>query len=97
MAASPAVDLEVVTTPGHTAGSICVLDPVGGFIVAGDALRTDGGRPTLPGEQFTVDMDEAKRSIAKLGRLTFETLLVGHGEPFGGGASRAVAELAAGG
>lgn len=90
-------DLEVVTTPGHTAGSICVLDAVGGILVAGDALRTDGGRPTLPGEQFTVDMDEAKRSIAKLGGLTFETLLVGHGEPIEDGGSRAVAELAASG
>jgi glyoxylase-like metal-dependent hydrolase (beta-lactamase superfamily II) len=88
-------DLQIVTTPGHTAGSISVFDPVGGILVAGDALRTDGGRPSLPGAQFTVDMDEAVRSIAKLGALTFETLLVGHGDPVEGGASAAVAELAA--
>ena len=41
-------------------------------------------------------MDEAKRSIAKLGGLPFDTLLVGHGEPLVGGASAAVAALGAG-
>ena len=40
-------------------------------------------------------MDEAKRSIAKLAELGFETLLVGHGDPIENGASAAVAELAA--
>lgn len=87
--------LRIVATPGHTAGSISVLDPVGGILVAGDALRTEGGAPALPGAQFTVDMDLAKQSIVKLGGLTFETLLVGHGEPIDGGASQAVAQLAA--
>jgi glyoxylase-like metal-dependent hydrolase (beta-lactamase superfamily II) len=89
--------LRIVTTPGHTAGSISVLDPVGGILVAGDALRTDGGKPTLPGAQFTVDMNQAKQSIVKLGGLSFDTLLPGHGEPLVGGASAAVAELGAAG
>jgi glyoxylase-like metal-dependent hydrolase (beta-lactamase superfamily II) len=88
-------DLQVITAPGHTAGSICLLDPTGSVLVAGDALRTEGGRPTFPGEQFTDDMDEAIGSVAKLGALTFDTLLVGHGEPIEGNASRLVAELAA--
>ena len=89
--------LRIVTTPGHTPGSISVLDPAGSFLVAGDALRTDGGRPTLPGAEFTEDMALAKQSIVKLGDLTFETLLVGHGDPIEGGASAAVAELGAAG
>jgi glyoxylase-like metal-dependent hydrolase (beta-lactamase superfamily II) len=88
-------DLAIVTTPGHTAGSICVHDPVAGILVAGDALRIEGGKPTLPGAQFTEDMDTAKASVAKLGALAFETLLVGHGEPIEAGASAAVAALAA--
>jgi glyoxylase-like metal-dependent hydrolase (beta-lactamase superfamily II) len=90
-------DLQIVTTPGHTAGSVSVLDPVGGILLAGDALRTDGGKPSLPGAQFTVDMDQAKQSIVKLGALSFETLLVGHGDPVERGASAAVAELGAAG
>ncbi len=87
--------LRIVTTPGHTAGSISVLDPVAGVLVAGDALRADGGRPSLPGAQFTADMDEARRSIVKLGALTFETLLPGHGDPIETGAAALVAELGA--
>ena len=89
--------LQVVASPGHTAGSISVLDPVAGVLVAGDALRTDANRPALPSPQFTVDMDLARQSIVKLGALSFETLLVGHGEPLVGGASALVAELGASG
>ena len=88
-------DLQVVATPGHTAGSISVLDPAGSVLVAGDALRTADGRPAIPDGQFTEDLEQAKASIAKLGGLVFETLLVGHGEPIEGGAAAAVAELAA--
>jgi glyoxylase-like metal-dependent hydrolase (beta-lactamase superfamily II) len=91
-------DLQVVTAPGHTAGSIAVLDPAaGGILVAGDALGTSGGAPSLPGSQFTADMEQAKASIVKLGTLSFETLLVGHGEPIESGAAALVAELGAGG
>ena len=90
-------DLDIVTTPGHTAGSVSVLDSASGVLVAGDALRTAEGRPTPPGAQFTADMAEALRSIVKLGGLTFETLLVGHGEPIESGAAALVAELAAAG
>lgn len=89
--------LQVITAPGHTPGSICVLDEGAGILVAGDAMRTSGGQPALPGAQFTADMTQAKQSIVKLGKLTFETLLVGHGDPIETGASKAVAELAAAG
>ncbi|HEX5828947.1 MAG TPA: MBL fold metallo-hydrolase [Candidatus Limnocylindrales bacterium] len=87
-------DLRVVTAPGHTAGSICVLDETASVLVAGDALRTADGRPTLPGAEFTADLDQAVDSVAKLATLTFETLLVGHGEPIDAGAAAMVAVLA---
>ena len=87
--------LQVIHTPGHTAGSISVLDPAAGVLFAGDALRVDGGKPSLPGAQFTIDMDEARRSIVKLGALTFETLLPGHGDPIESGAAALVAQLGA--
>ncbi len=91
-------DLQVITAPGHTAGSIAVLDPAaGGILVVGDAMGTSGGTPSFPGAQFTADMDEAKASVVKLGNLAFETLLVGHGEPIESGAAALVAALGAGG
>ena len=70
-------------------------DAASGLLVAGDALRTEGGRPGLPGSQFTEDMDEAIRLWRNLVSWSFETLLVGHGDPLEGGASALVAELAA--
>jgi glyoxylase-like metal-dependent hydrolase (beta-lactamase superfamily II) len=88
-------DLRILATPGHTDGSISVLDEVGGVLVAGDALRTDGGRPALPDAVYSDDMDEALASVAKLGELAYETLLVGHGDPIETGAAALVAELAA--
>ena len=83
MRSSPVADgddvfgLRIVATPGHTKGHVAVLDPAGGILVAGDALGTTGGKPTPPNPGFTDDMDEAMASIAKLGSLAFETLLVG--------------------
>ena len=88
-------DLRIVTTPGHTAGHIVVFDEVGGVVVAGDALGTGTGALEGSNPAFTADAAAAKASIAKLGALTFETLLVGHGEPILTGASAQVAALAA--
>jgi glyoxylase-like metal-dependent hydrolase (beta-lactamase superfamily II) len=88
--------LRIVTTPGHTAGHIAVLDEAGGILVAGDALGTSGGTVSGSNPQFTDDETAALASVAKLGALSFETLLVGHGDPITSGASALVAALAAG-
>ena len=88
-------DLRIVTTPGHTAGHIAVLDEVGRILVAGDALGTTGGTLAGSSPQFTEDAAAAKASIAKLGALQFDILLVGHGDPILTGASAQVAALAA--
>lgn len=87
--------MTIVTTPGHTPGSISVFDPAASVLIAGDALRTADGRPTPPGAEFSEDMGLAKELIIKIGDLTFETLLVGHGDPIESGASQAVAALGA--
>jgi glyoxylase-like metal-dependent hydrolase (beta-lactamase superfamily II) len=90
-------DLRIVATPGHTAGHVAVFDEVGGLMVAGDALGTSSGALEGSSPTFTADPVAAKASVAKLGALTFETLLVGHGEPILTGASAQVAALAAAG
>jgi glyoxylase-like metal-dependent hydrolase (beta-lactamase superfamily II) len=86
--------LKIVGTPGHTAGHIAVLDDIGGVLLAGDALRTTGGTLTGSSPQNTEDMAAAQASVVKLGTLTFETLLVGHGDPILAGASAQVKALA---
>jgi glyoxylase-like metal-dependent hydrolase (beta-lactamase superfamily II) len=88
-------DLAIVTTPGHTAGHISVHDAGSGVLVAGDALVTEGGTLAGSDPRYTDDTEQARASVAKLGGLRFETLLVGHGEPILAGASAQVAALAA--
>jgi glyoxylase-like metal-dependent hydrolase (beta-lactamase superfamily II) len=88
--------LQIVATPGHTAGHICVLDAAGGLLVAGDALvGAEGGGVGGPNPEFTPDLATAHDSVRKLAMLDFETVVFGHGEPVEGGAAAAVAALAA--
>lgn len=87
--------LRIVSSPGHTMGHVSVYDAVGGLLVAGDALNNSTGTLAGSNPSYTEDMTAAKATVAKLGALTFETLLVGHGEPITSGASAVVAALAA--
>jgi glyoxylase-like metal-dependent hydrolase (beta-lactamase superfamily II) len=86
--------LQIVETPGHTPGHVCVLDPVSGLLVAGDALVGADGGVGGPNPDFTPDLDAAYASVRKLAGLQFETVVFGHGEPVAGGAAAAVAALA---
>ncbi len=87
--------LEVIATPGHTEGHMAVIDHDAGLLVAGDALNTPGGAVQGANPDFTRDMDTANDSIRRLAELSFNTLLVGHGEPVETNADTAVADLAA--
>jgi glyoxylase-like metal-dependent hydrolase (beta-lactamase superfamily II) len=87
--------LRIVTTPGHTAGHIAVLDEAGGILVAGDALGTSGGTVSGSNPQFTEDEAAAAQSVRTLARLAPSVILVGHGPPVLEGASDALEGLAA--
>jgi len=87
--------LEIIATPGHTPGSISVRDPMGGLLIAGDAMNGADGGVIGANPRFTQDMGMANESIKKLAALEFETVVFGHGDPVVGGASAQVAELAA--
>jgi len=88
-------DLEIIHTPGHTPGSISVLEPAGGLLLAGDALNGEGGGVVGANPQFSSDMTAADESVRKLAGLTFDTVVFGHGDPVVGGADAQVAVLAA--
>jgi glyoxylase-like metal-dependent hydrolase (beta-lactamase superfamily II) len=73
--------LNVVHTPGHTDGSICIYKP-GTALFVGDILRTDGsGGLKLASSFMSRDMQEVKKSVEKVSKLDFSMLLPGHGEP----------------
>ncbi len=81
--------LQIVGTPGHTAGHISIFDEDTGVLVAGDALNNNDG---LAGSspEFTEDMAAAEASVLKMARLAPRTILVGHGAPITDGAAEAL-------
>jgi glyoxylase-like metal-dependent hydrolase (beta-lactamase superfamily II) len=85
--------LQIVGTPGHTAGHISIFDEDTGVLVAGDALNNDG---ELAGSspEFTEDQAAADASVLKMARLSPRTILVGHGDPVTDGAAQALEQLA---
>ena len=82
--------LIVIHTPGHSEGSISLLDAERKVMFAGDAVRFMDGKITGSPEQFTLDMDKAKDSIRKISTFDFDILLSGHGQPLMPNASQKV-------
>ena len=71
------IRLEVIHTPGHTEGSVCLVDRGEGLLFSGDTLFPGGwGRVDFPG-------GDPEAMVSSLGRLaTFEDryrVLPGHG------------------
>ena len=71
----PAFGFEVLETPGHTPGSVCVK--TGSLLLSGDTLFAGScGRTDFPGGS----MADMRRSLASLSKLPPETEVVpGHG------------------
>jgi hydroxyacylglutathione hydrolase len=86
-------DWQVISTPGHTPGSICFYQP-GKNIFVGDALRTNSkGVPRPISNRICIDPALARKSLRIIAGLDFETLLPGHGAPLVGQGSSRVREM----
>jgi len=71
------VELEVIHSPGHSPGSICLYWPSHKALFAGDVIFEQGvGRTDLPGGNG----EQLKKSIGRLSSLDLELLLPGHGD-----------------
>jgi glyoxylase-like metal-dependent hydrolase (beta-lactamase superfamily II) len=81
--------------PGHTPGSIGLVDERTGTFFAGDILRYDGTSIAEGPAGFTMDLDRSRQSIRKIALLSFSILLPGHGVPLTGDASGKVQAFAA--
>ena len=101
--ASPLVDgdvipalggLQVIHTPGHTPGSICLYSPERRLVIVGDILQRLRGVVTYPNYVFTDDMSLARRSIARLADLDIETILFSHYPALRAGGRDALRSLA---
>jgi glyoxylase-like metal-dependent hydrolase (beta-lactamase superfamily II) len=87
----------VLFTPGHTLGHCALHLPERDAIITGDALvthdpYTDTRGPRIVARGATADSERALASLERLSGTGVETLLPGHGEPWTGGAERAVQE-----
>lgn len=85
------IRLRVLHTPGHTEGSVCLLDADGGRLFSGDTLfRAGWGRVDLPGG----DADAMAASLSRLAELEDGlAVMPGHGETTTIGRERAWLEL----
>jgi glyoxylase-like metal-dependent hydrolase (beta-lactamase superfamily II) len=74
------VDLQIMHTPGHSPGSICIYWPDKKVLITGDVIfYASVGRTDFPGGSITV----LKQSIEKLAKLDVEYLLPGHSTEYG--------------
>jgi hydroxyacylglutathione hydrolase len=72
-------DYEVIHTPGHTPGSICLYNPNNKVIFVGDNLNYSKGKIMGPSSRLLPEPEQYKKSMKKLGDLDIEVILPGHG------------------
>jgi glyoxylase-like metal-dependent hydrolase (beta-lactamase superfamily II) len=77
--------LKAIHVPGHCAGQLAFLWPDHrGVLIAADAASNVMGLGLSPVYE---DLEEGRRSLAKLSGLDFEVVCFGHGKPIPSGAS----------
>jgi len=87
--------LVVIHTPGHSEGSISLLDTARKVMFVGDAVRFVDGEVQGPPPRFTPDPAKAKESIGKISTFDFDIMLSGHGQPLMEKASQKIKEYKA--
>jgi glyoxylase-like metal-dependent hydrolase (beta-lactamase superfamily II) len=83
----------VVSTPGHTPGSVSLLFSRARTLIAGDAIASHDGEPMLG--VFNCDPDQARESFRALAEMDVEVACFGHGEPLLHNAQERLAGVAA--
>lgn len=88
--------VRVLHTPGHTPGSVCLLDEERGVLIAGDMLISDGKSFHRPAQFPGTDFRAYRRSIERIASLDFDTVCPGHGKPVVAGAKASLERMLAG-
>ncbi len=71
------MNFQVIHTPGHSPGSICLYWPETKVLITGDVVFNQGvGRTDLPGGEG----QKLKESIHRISQLEADYLLTGHGD-----------------
>jgi hydroxyacylglutathione hydrolase len=88
-------NLLVIDVPGHTPGSIALLDAPKKALFVGDILGYDGKKiiADKAPKQLIWAADKERESIEKISQMDFEIMLPGHGEVLKTNASNTVKEF----
>lgn len=71
--------IEIVETPGHMPGHISIYIKDSKTLIAGDALVCLDGELSIANPQYTLDLEEAKKSINKLLNYDIDKIICYHG------------------
>ncbi|HWR83773.1 MAG TPA: MBL fold metallo-hydrolase [Candidatus Deferrimicrobium sp.] len=74
-------DLEIIHTPGHTPGHMCLLDRPRKILFSGDAVQNFDGRITRAKEIYSDDLEADMESLRRLTEVDFVHVLPGDGQP----------------
>jgi glyoxylase-like metal-dependent hydrolase (beta-lactamase superfamily II) len=86
--------LEVVHTPGHTPGSVCLYGRRDRVLFVGDTLQRRFGTVSFASSLYSDDIATARRSVQRLASLDVNTVVFSHFPPLAEGASETLATLA---
>jgi glyoxylase-like metal-dependent hydrolase (beta-lactamase superfamily II) len=86
--------LQVIHTPGHTPGSICLYGPRDRVLFVGDVLQRRFGRVSHASALYSDDHRAAKRALQRLADLDVDVIVFGHYAPLTVDAARTLSELA---
>lgn len=85
--------IEVIHTPGHMPGHISLYIPASKTLIAGDAVVIEEGTLAIANPQYTLDLDEAVRSVQRLLHYDAEQIICYHGGLFHGDVKQALRQL----
>ncbi|KLE15340.1 MBL fold metallo-hydrolase [Clostridium sp. C8] len=71
--------IEIVSTPGHMPGHISIYHKESKSLIAGDAVVLENGKLDIALPQYTLDINEAKKSIKKLLEYDIDQIICYHG------------------
>lgn len=85
--------IEIIHTPGHMPGHISLYLPARKTLIAADAVVIEEGKLAIANPQFTLDLDEAIRSVQRLLDYDIDQIICYHGGLFHGDAKQALRQL----
>jgi glyoxylase-like metal-dependent hydrolase (beta-lactamase superfamily II) len=86
--------LEVIHTPGHTPGSVCLYGARDRVLFVGDVLQRRRGTVSYASALYSDDFRAAKRTMKRLASLDVDVVMFSHYPPLYSGANQTLTDLA---